>query len=93
MFNLGLTYDDSIVYGGMNCRYSSKRFFLSNNTDTVIGVLGSYDPYTLVDVKAGYRINRNIDVSLAVSNLLDREFYDSIKTEGRAWFAQASLKF
>jgi iron complex outermembrane recepter protein len=93
MFNLGISYDDNTVYGLMNYQYMSKRYFNSSNNDTTSGVLGSYDPYHLVNAKVGYRFTKQFDLSLAVSNLLDKEFYNSIKTEGRAWFLQATVKY
>jgi iron complex outermembrane recepter protein len=93
MANLGLSYDDSVYYATFGLQYSSKRYFLANNSDTVSGVLGSYDPYTLANVKIGYRATKQWDISLAVSNLFDKEFYNSIKTEGRAWYLQASFKY
>jgi outer membrane receptor for monomeric catechols len=40
-----------------------------------------------------WRLNRNCDLSLAVSNLEDKKFYNSVLTEGRAWFAQANARF
>jgi iron complex outermembrane receptor protein len=93
MANLGVTYDDSVYYASLSQQYSSKRYFLSNNSDTTSGVLGSFDPYTLVNAKVGWRATKQWDISLAISNLFDKEFYNSIKTEGRAWYAQASFKY
>lgn len=93
MFNLGLGYDDSLLYGTLNYQYMGKRFLNTSNNDVVTGVYGSYDPYSLVNTKVGYRLTQHFDVSLAISNLLDRKFYNSVLTEGRAWFAQANIKF
>lgn len=93
MFNLGMTYDDSVYYASLNRQYMSKRYFVSANTDTVSGVLGSYDPYTLVNAKLGYRLSKRLDLSLAVSNLLDKKFYNSVLTEGRAWYLQARFTY
>lgn len=93
MANLGIGYDDTQWYGRLNVHHMSKRYMNSANTDTVTGVPGAYDPYTLVSAKLGYRVSANVDLSLSVSNLLDKEYFNSVWTEGRAWFAQASLRF
>lgn len=93
MVNLGISYDDSVLFGTLNYQYMAKRYLNSSNNDTVTGVPGAYDPYSLVNAKLGYRMNRNFDVSLAISNLLDKKFYNSVITEGRAWFVQAKVKF
>lgn len=93
MAQVGLGYDDTRVYGQVNYQYMSKRYMNSSNNDAATGVYGAYDPYSLVNAKLGYRFSRNLDVSLAVSNLFDRKFYNSVITEGRAWFAQANARF
>jgi iron complex outermembrane receptor protein len=93
MAQLGLGYDDARVYGQINYQYMSKRYMNSSNNDVATGVYGAYDPYSLVAAKLGYRFNRSLDVNLAVSNLFDRKFYNSVITEGRAWFVQANARF
>jgi len=93
MANLALNYDDSRYFGTLAYQYASSRYFNSDNSDDVRGVYGSYDAYRLVHAKLGYHVNRNLDLSLAISNLTDERYYNSVLTEGRAWFAQASLKF
>lgn len=93
MFNLGLVYDDSRFFAVLAYEYANQRYFNDYNTDVVSGVPGAYDAYGLTSGKLGYRLNRNCDLSLAVSNLEDKKFYNSVLTEGRAWFAQANARF
>jgi iron complex outermembrane recepter protein len=93
MANLGIAYDDTVLFAVLNYQYMAKRYFNSSNNDTETGVPGAYDPYSLVNAKLGYRMTKNLDVSLAISNLLDKKFYNSVITEGRAWFVQAKVKF
>lgn len=92
MLNLGLTYDAAQIYGAINYEYMSRRYFNSSNNDINTGVYGAYDAYSLVNAKIGYRINASVEASLAVSNLLDKTFYNSVLTEGRAWFVQMKVK-
>ena len=56
-----------------------------HNNETNTGVYGAYDGYSLVNAKIGYRINASVEASLAVSNLFDKTFYNSVLPEGRAW--------
>lgn len=91
--NFGLTYDDKTLYGSLTGEYRSKVFSTDTNTDVVNGVYGATDLFALFNAKIGYRITKNIDCSLAVSNLFDREYYSYYKAQGRSWFAQISTKF
>lgn len=93
MYNLSLSYDDSRYYGTVAYNYVSARYFNTDNSDFERNVYGVYDAYKLVSTKAGYRVNKHLDVSLAISNLTNEKYYNSVLTEGRAWFAQANLKY
>jgi iron complex outermembrane receptor protein len=63
-------------------RHIGKRFGLDNNADTTNGIFGSYDPFTLFDVKTTYRF-RSFDASFSIDNLLDRAYYDYYLAPGR----------
>ncbi len=91
--NVGITYDDKSLYGSFTGEYRSKVFSTDTNTDTTNGVYGATDLYASFNAKIGYRITKNIDCSISVSNLLDREYYNYYKAQGRSWFAQVSSKF
>jgi iron complex outermembrane receptor protein len=74
-------------------RYVAKRYNTDTNTDTVNGVPGSYDPYTLVDLRAGYRINRHLKASLSVDNVMNKDYYAFYRAPGRAWFLELAGDF
>jgi len=57
--------------GMVEARHSGKVYSTAANTDTAAGVFGSYDAYTVVNMKAGYQANKNTRVNLAVNNVLD----------------------
>lgn len=61
--------------GGIIGRYVSQAFYNEQNLDQVTGVPGSYDPYFLVDTRIAYQATKNIDVSFAINNLLDRGIF------------------
>ena len=56
-------------------RYASKQYSDDANADAAIGVYKAYDAYFVVDSKLSYRFNKELTASLAVSNLLDREYF------------------
>ncbi len=74
-------------------RYVSQRYSVDDNSDKVTGVPGAFDPYTVVDFKTGYRLNRHLKVALSIDNLFDREYYASYRAPGRAWFLELSGAF
>ncbi|MBS1158414.1 MAG: tonB-denpendent receptor [Proteobacteria bacterium] len=74
-------------------RYVAQRYSAEDNSDTVTGVPGAYDAYTLVDVRGVYRINSNFKLALSIDNLFDHEYYASYRAPGRAWFFELSGAF
>lgn len=79
--------------GSATARYVSMRYSVDDNSDTFTGVPGAYDPYTVIDLKAGYQISRGIKVALSVDNLFNHEYYASYRAPGRAWFLELSGAF
>ena len=92
MVNISLTYDNQKFYGLINYNYQSKIYNNANNSDTVSGVYGSIDATGIYSTKIGYRMNKNFDLSLLVTNLTDKDYYSYEKAEGRSWFVQANFK-
>lgn len=79
--------------GGILGRYVSQQFFNDQNLDQVTGVPGSYDPYFLVDTRIAYQATKNIDVSFAINNLLDREYSSFYLQAGRSVYGEISYSF
>ncbi|HND62531.1 MAG TPA: TonB-dependent receptor [Opitutaceae bacterium] len=76
-------------------RYSSHVFPRSDdlNTSTLDGVMGAYDAYTVVDVKVGVQVTRQLRASLAVTNAFDREYFQFYRQPGRSWYLELVAKF
>jgi iron complex outermembrane receptor protein len=72
-------------------RYVSKRYGQDDNSDTVNGVYGSYDPYLVMDMKAAYKVTDWATVSLSVNNVLDEKYFVYYVSPGRSWFAELSV--
>ena len=87
---LGADWQSGPWSANTNVRYAAKRYSSDANTDVVSGVPTSYDPYTLVDVKLGYKINRNLKVSFAIDNLFNRDYFSYYVAPGRTWFLSLS---
>jgi iron complex outermembrane receptor protein len=92
MVNASLIYDNQHFYALLNYNYQSKIYNNSDNTDTVSNVYGSIDGVGIFNTKIGYRIDKNVDFSFAINNLMDKEYYSYEKAEGRSWYLQANLK-
>jgi len=74
-------------------RYVGKVFSDSHNLDTLSDVYGSYDPFFVVDAKAGYRVADHYTFSLSGFNLLDRRYFQSGYAAGRTVLGEAAIHF
>lgn len=90
---LGLTASRGAWSGTLETRYSAQTYNTAQNTDTVQGVPGSYDAYTMVNVKMGYQFNKMMRMNLAINNLLDREVYQFSLLPGRNATAEMVWSF
>ncbi len=100
-----LTYVPKITYSGgvtlslfkvslaLFIRGRTKVYGEPDNSDTISGVYGSYDPYTLLDIIIRYNIKSNINSIFKVSNLLDDTFYDYYRMPGRCFKAGIEVEF
>ena len=78
---------------GSNLRYASKQYSTDDNSDIAGHVFTSYDAYTVVDARVGYRIDKYLAVTLAIDNLLDREYYSYYNAPRRNWFASVNYSY
>jgi iron complex outermembrane receptor protein len=69
--------------GVLSARYVGEQFSNNDNSDVVKDVWTGYSKYTVVDLKASYRITKNLKASLMVDNLFDREYYEYYRMPGR----------
>jgi iron complex outermembrane receptor protein len=88
MYNLGIAWRDAAWDIAATYRHVGKRYNQADNSDTIEGVPGAYDPYTLTDVKATYHFSPKHSASLGVNNLFDEKYYDFYRAAGRFWFAE-----
>ena len=56
--------------------------------------MGSRDPYTIVNLKGAYRINKNLKVSLAVDNAFNRKYFSGVyRAPSRSYFLEVAGAF
>lgn len=73
--NVELNYDDGTLFGGVNAHYRSRRYYSYLNDAPLPGAVN-------VNLLAGYRFSRLIDVQLNVTNLFDKHYIASTGTAG-----------
>ncbi len=93
MINAGLDASYGPLSLFLSGRYVAKQYGSDSNSDKANGVYGSYDPFFVMDLKAGYRVTDWATLSLSVNNLLDRTYYTYYVAPGRSWFANIDLRF
>jgi outer membrane receptor for ferrienterochelin and colicin len=72
--------------------YASKRYRISDNSDVVNGVQGSYDSYVTENVKVTYSFGAN-KIFAGVDNISDQQYYTIYKTPGRTYNVGTSFSY
>jgi len=93
MFNAGVRYNQGAYTATLTGRYVGKRYGNDTNSDVVDGVYTSYDPYTTVDTKLAYQINKFAGVSLSLDNIFDEEYFGYYPGTGRSCYGELTLRF
>jgi iron complex outermembrane receptor protein len=63
------------------------------NANFAQGVFGSYDAYTVVNAKLAYRFSPHVQLSVAVDNLLNAQYFALQKQPGLTAFAELTLRY
>ncbi|MGQ9687746.1 MAG: TonB-dependent receptor, partial [Desulfobaccales bacterium] len=100
IMNFGINANYGIINANLTGHYVSKMKVRADNLDNVSRVYGSYDPYFTLDAKLTLMplkfftpaIGKSF-VSIAVDNILNREYYYYYLTPRRTWWLQAGLKY
>ncbi len=93
MFNAGVELHRGPWSGSLSARHVGDVYTNDKNLDRATGVYAATDPYTIWNAKASYRVKQGLSVSLAVDNLLDRNYYVYYKAAGRTWYGEVKLDF
>ncbi|MDP2156060.1 MAG: TonB-dependent receptor, partial [Sulfuricella sp.] len=93
MANIGLRGVKGPWSGSLAGHYVGKVYSNDENKDIVSGVYGSYDAYFIADAKIAYKVKDNVALSLSVSNLGDRRYYQNSLAQGRAYYSEIAFKF
>lgn len=88
-----INYDKGVFYGSFGVEYASKPYKNAMNTLTPSGVYGATDSYTIADLRLGWRINKNLDISSNITNLFNHTYYSYYRASGRAFFVSLSGRF
>jgi iron complex outermembrane receptor protein len=92
-WNLGLDTNYKWFKGSLVGRYYSKTYSNSENKDTEEGVYGTYEPAFLLDAKITLTPLKWVELSLSMNNILDEDYYQYYKYDGRTVFAELALRF
>ncbi|KAG1240503.1 hypothetical protein G6F68_017597 [Rhizopus microsporus] len=74
MYHLPGAYEKWRVGGALRAQSKITTQSLPGSAGYVI----KQSPYALVDLVAGYRVNRQLDIQLNVNNLFDRKYYSQV---------------
>ena len=79
--------------GVISARYVGEQFSNNDNSDVVKGVWTGYSKYTVVDLKAGYQVSRNLRVNIMADNIFDKEYYEYYRMPGRGFMVELAGRF
>jgi iron complex outermembrane receptor protein len=71
-------------------RYSGRQYGYLDNSDINDKVYGGSSRFFVVDLKANYRLNKNVALSVGVDNLNNDKYYAFHPYPQRTWIAQLS---
>ncbi|MFH0872389.1 MAG: TonB-dependent receptor [bacterium] len=93
MATLGADFHYWTLKASFAGHYASKVFTIDDNSDRATGVPGSWDPYWVWDTKIGWDFCKWGNISFAVNNVFDREYYQSYLAPGRKVFTELTLRY
>src|SRR5262249_47744877 len=74
-------------------RHASKQYSTLDNTDTVQNVFQAFDPFTVVDLRAQYRVADWADVSFGIDNVGNAKYHLFHPFPQRTYIAEAKIRF
>jgi iron complex outermembrane receptor protein len=92
-YNFGFTFNYWKILATLSGRYVSKIYSYDDNSDEVNNVYGSYDPFFTLNSKIIYTPVKYVDVSFAVDNILNRQYFYYDVQPGRMIWTQMTLKY
>ena len=93
LFNIGIDYVDNKFSAELAGNYYSKKFGQADNSDTITGVPGAYDPVFLMNFTSKYSFDKHHGLEFSVFNLFDREYNNSSLGQGRNFLLTYSYTF
>jgi len=92
-FNFGVTATYWKIQAYLAGRYVSKIQASDENNQYINGVYTGYDPFFTLDSKIIFSPVKYVDMSFAVDNILNREYYYYYRTPGRTIWSMLTLKY
>jgi len=92
-WNIGLDTRYRWFRGSIVGRYYSHIYGDPDNQDTEEGVYGTYEPAFFMDARLTANPLKWMEISLSVENILDEQYYEYYKTDGRTFFAEFTLRY
>lgn len=91
---LGATYRPTENWAfTVAARCSGKQFSTLDNTDVVANVYGAFDRFTVVDLRAQYRVTDQATIDIGIDNVGDTKYTLFHPFPGRTYIADARIKF
>lgn len=93
VYNIGANFHKGPLNAILTYHFTDKVYASDENNDMQTGVYCSYDEVKLFDGKVSYNLNKNINLSLSVNNILNREYFLYYKAPGRTFTINLTAKF
>jgi iron complex outermembrane receptor protein len=94
VYSIGAEYRRGRFAGLLTWRYTGAVFGSGDelNLNTAQGVYGVYDAHHRLDLRASWRLNRHVELGLAIDNLADRRWFEFYRQPGRSVMLETVLR-
>jgi iron complex outermembrane receptor protein len=94
IYSAGIEGEQGPWSGSLTVRHIGHVFASGDdvNANFAQGVYGSYDAYTVANAKLAYRFSPHVQLSVAVDNLLNAQYFALQKQPGLTTFAELTLR-
>ncbi len=93
MYATGVTWQHKYIEGSFTWHFTDKVYANSDNSDHARNVLGVYDRIKLMDAKLSVMPVDYVKLSFGCNNILDYQYYQYYKSQGRTFYGEAQFKY
>lgn len=93
MTNLGVETRHGAWGASATLRQATRQYSTDDNSDSMTGVYGSYDGYTVLDTRITRALAGGMEIGFAIENLGNHRYFSNYAAPGRAWSVDLKIPY